>query len=381
MENIYIEDKTRLIKNVTRGCLMCKLVFRRKEEKLPDQKIRPSFRPYTHVFSDLVELKLDSGVTVIIITFFCDFTKRLTAEIIPNKEAATVSMKMMEFITHYGGMGRMCITTDNGQEFVGNKTKNLFESLSVEHTTISPKNSQSNRCERTHRDLRNILKSSSVNARNIKHKLSLACSIFNHRPTSSLGFRTPNQVYANLYPPIYFNLKNTFVKEEINVPSYDDHVSDLREWQNWIAKEHLEIYKNHQEVPQEIFKVGDIVILVEDNLLGHQQKGDGPFVIKAIRPNNGVEILSLIDGRRLPRHMRFLRKVHLSEEEKKKMAENDNLVFNSKTCEYGEIPEKQAFNLLDHNYDSDKSTVIQNQQKVSAVPESKYNLRPRTERK
>jgi len=88
-----------------------------------------------------------------------------------------------------------------------------------------------------------------------------------------------------------------------------------------------------QETQQEIFEIGDIVVLVEDSLLGHQQKGDGPFIIEAIRQNHGAEILSLIDGHRFHRPMRFLRKVHLSEEDKRKMAENDNLVFNSKTNE------------------------------------------------
>lgn len=282
-------------------------------------------------------------------------------------------------IAEVGGQGQMSICTNNGGEFTGAATQNLLESLNVIHFKISPTNSRANLCERFHKELRRILQTTSYTAKTAKHKIDIAISMYNNKPNGALENRTPNQVLSAISPPKYFSMSKPDTTNAEQSPSYEDHLSDLLDLHGNIAKVHLRNFLIYPQVEQTNFKEGDVVVLKESSTIGHQRMNHGPFLVKKLRKNNGLELHNLQTGRPLHRHARFVAKIYLSNEEKEKLIQEDSIIFNPKTLEIGSKNIESVKCLLDFDFKTpQKEENRTNKEKAEQKPENqRYNLRSR----
>ena len=376
-EEVWIESKTKSAHDVCRGCILCKLIYKSTEKKSEDKKIRPAFLPYTMVFTDIIEIRTDTSVGFNILTFQDQFSRKVTYRIVNNKEASTVAEKLAELIAEVGGQGQMSLCSDNGGEFTGTATENMLTSLNIHHCYISPTNSRANLCERFHKELRRILKTTTFNARNAKHKIDLSVSIYNNRPHQALGYLTPNQALSNIDPQKYFCISSP--QDEQEVPAYEDHFTDVRHMQGTIAKHHLETFLAKEPVEQDKFSLNDIVVLRESTVVGHHRINEGPFIVIKVKPQNNVELQSLLTGKRLRRNVRFLSKIHLSDEDKEKFIKNNSIVFNRKTLEIGNHNAESAKCILDLTFGNPHSDPKQQtkEEKTTTITDRRYNLRKR----
>ena len=240
-----------------------------------------------------------------------------------NKEASTVAEKLA-IIAEVGCQGQMSLCSDNGGEFTGGATENMLTSLNIHQCYISPTNSRANLCERFHKELRRILKTTTFNARNAKHKIDLSVSFYNKSPHQALENLTPNQALSNIDPQKYFCISSP--QDEQEVPAYEDHFTDVRHMQGTIAKHHLETFLAKEPVEQHKFSLNDIVVLRESTVVGHHRINEGPFIVIKVKALNNVELQSLLTGKRLRRNVRFLSKIHLSDEDKEKFIKNNSIV-------------------------------------------------------
>ena len=379
-EDVWIEQKTKSTHEVIRACITCKLIYNKNERKIEDQKIKPSFEPFQRVYSDIVEIRTTTGIGINVITFQDQFSRKVIYRIAPNKESTTVAERLAEMIAEVGGQGQMSICTDNGGEFTGAATQNLLESLNVIHFKISPTNSRANLCERFHKELRRILQTTSYTAKTAKHKIDIAISMYNNKPNGALGNRTPNQVLSAISPPKYFSMSKPETTNAEQSPSYEDHLTDLLDLHGNIAKEHLRNFLIYPQVEQTNFKEGDVVVLKENSTIGHQRMNHGPFLVKKLRKNNGLELHNLRTGRPLHRHARFVAKIYLSNEEKEKLIQEDSIIFNPKTLEIGPKNIESVKCLLDFDFKTPQKEEnrTNNKEKAEQKPENRrYNLRSR----
>ena len=378
-EDVWIETKTKSAHDICRACITCKLIYNKTERRIEDQKIRPSFEPYQRVYSDIVEIRTTTGISINVITFQDHFSRKVIYRTAPNKESTTIAERLAEMIAEVGGQGQMSICTDNGGEFTGAATQNLLDSLNVIHYKISPTNSRANLCERFHKELRRILQTTSYTSKNVKHKIDIAISMYNNKPNGALGNRTPNQVLSAINPPKYFSMSKPDMIEYDSSPSYEDHLTDLQDLQGNIAKMHLQNFLIYPKNEQTNFEEGDIVVLKESSLIGHQKVNHGPFIVKKIRKNNGLELHNLLTGRALHRHARFVAKIYLSKDEKERLIQDDSIVFDPKTLEIGPKNIDSVKCLLDFDFKTpEKEEKRYNLRKRKESPEkNRYNLRSR----
>ena len=329
-------------------------------------------------YTDIVEIRSENGSVFNVLSFQDHFSRKVTYRIVRNKESRTVAEALTELITEVGGQGQLTLVSDNGPEFIGKDTEEVLKSLNVRHCYISPTNSRANIVERFHLELRRILKTTSINAKNAKHKINLSISIYNNKPAEALEFRSPNQILSNISPPKYFCMSSPS-EPEIE-PRYEDHITDLREMQGIVAQNHLRNYLSVPVVNQDIFHEGDVCVLQEASIIGHNKVKEGPYVIKKVRNNNNVDIKSLVTGRILPRNTRYLSKIYLSEEDKKKLVVDDSIVFDPKTYEIGPKALDSVKSVLDFTFVNPKqkdSAEVDREQEEEEP--RRFHLRPRNE--
>ena len=148
--------------------------------------------------------------------------------------------------------------------------------------------------------------------------------------------------------------------------------------QGIVATSHLQNFLAVPSTEQDIFEVNDICVLLESTIIGHNKLNEGPYIVKRIRQNNNVDVKSLYTGRILQRNTRYLSKIHLSEEDKKKLVVDDSIVFDPKTKEIGPKDLESVKSVLDYTFKNPK-------QKERDIPEEpattehrhRYQLRPR----
>ena len=375
-EDVWVEAKNKIAAKVCRACILCKLIYRKHEKKSKDQKIRPSFSPYSMAYTDIVEIRSENNAVFNVLSFQDHFSRKVTNRVVRNKESVTVTEALTELITEVGGQGKLTLVSDNGPEFKGKCTEEVLLSLNVRHCYISPTNSRSNIVERFHSELRRILKTTNINARNAKHKINIAVSIYNNKPAEALEFRSPNQVLSNIDPPKYFCLSSPSQPEV--EPKYEDHVTDLKEMQGTVAATHLRNFLAVTPSEQDIFEVNDICVLLESTIIGHNKINEGPFIVKRLRQNNNVDVKSLVTGRIYHRNVRYLSKIHLSDEDKKKLVIDDSIVFDPKTFEIGPKELESVKSVLDFTYKNpNKKDNETPEASTNTEPQHRYQLRPR----
>ena len=142
---------------------------------------------------------------------------------------------------------------------------------------------------------------------------------------------------------------------------------------------HLQNFLIYPKNEQTNFEEGDIVVLKESSLIGHQKVNHGPFIVKKIRKNNGLELHNLLTGRALHRHARFVAKIYLSKDEKERLIQDDSIVFDPKTLEIGPKNIDSVKCLLDFDFKTpEKEEKRYNLRKRKESPEkNRYNLRSR----
>jgi hypothetical protein len=118
-EDVWVESKNKIAAEVCRACILCKLIYRKHEKKSKDQKIRPSFSPYSMAYTDIVEIRSENNTVFNVLSFQDHFSRKVTYRLVRNKESVTVAEALTELITEVGGQGQLTLVSDNGPEFVG----------------------------------------------------------------------------------------------------------------------------------------------------------------------------------------------------------------------------------------------------------------------
>jgi len=205
-EPLWLTNKTELITEITRGCLLCHMQLperfsHRSEEK---QQIRPTLRPYAHVFVDCVDFSFGEK-TIPFLTFVDGFSLRLSAKRLKSKESVNIVPQMMLLLTEFSCSGRTCISSDNGKEFLSKAMAKTLSLMNLDHSQISPYNSRANRAERCHRDIRALLRTIDFDKKDCEWTVQMAVAVYNNRPKSSLNNHSPNEIALMIPQPMIFD--------------------------------------------------------------------------------------------------------------------------------------------------------------------------------
>jgi hypothetical protein len=379
-ESIWLEGKTKLVKQCVQSCLLCALVHKRYATEPSGEPMKPTFEPYSRIYADIVEIKPDkvdsiSESSYSFLTFLDDFSLRATCRFLKQKTSKFVIPAITDLIMEAGAVGQSQIVTDNGPEFVSKDFEECLNTLSVCQSRISPRNSQANRIERFHRTLRSILRCETLTKNNIVQKVTLACHIYNSRPSSSLNGFTPLQTLYNKSPPIYFReLKFDEIKTEYSTPTIDEHLKYLEFFHKSMAELKYDNYFLKGESKSSSLKLNDFVILRDKTPnFSHDANQKGPYIITEVLKHDNFLIKHLYWETKLKRKARFLVKLNLTEEDAKYLADILNIFIDKKngTIHNSKHPVVDSVKTLLNSNPIDYSPIEAN------ITEERYNLRPR----
>ena len=94
-------------------------------------------------------------------------------------------------LVRHGCQGSANICRDNGLEFNNTIFNNCMRELGIYTSNISPYNSRASRVERTHREIRHLLKVLDPDHSDFKYKVKLAIGLYNNTARESLDFLSP----------------------------------------------------------------------------------------------------------------------------------------------------------------------------------------------
>lgn len=332
-EPLWLTQKTELIAEVTRGCLLCHMTLperfsHRSEEK---HQIRPTLRPYAHVFVDCVDLNFGEK-TIPFLTFVDGFSLRLSAKRLKSKESINIVPQMMLLLTEFSCSGRTTISSDNGKEFLSKAMKKTLSLMNLDHSLISPYNSRANRAERCHRDIRALLRTVDFAHKDCEWTVLMAVAIYNNRPKSSLNNHSPNEIALMLPQPLIFD--KLALKQELEDPdnqtNVDDFLDIFSQFQLRIAEEKIRRFSIHENSEETKLKVGDIVLTKPTTVnLGHNRENSGPYEVTRVKSFGSYEIRHLFFNKRTSRNRRHLLRINLSENDLKILRDQSSLYLDN----------------------------------------------------
>ncbi|CAG5104960.1 Oidioi.mRNA.OKI2018_I69.chr1.g1710.t1.cds [Oikopleura dioica] len=382
-EDILIKGRERLVRETTRECLLCHLTSNRYRSSEMKMVMKPNLSgPYRKVFIDLVTFQIETQNrehAVNCLTMVDDFSCRLTYRFVRNKTAAVISKRLLELTCEVGGLGQMEVFSDNGLEFVASKTQDLLEYLQMHAGQISPTNARANKVERCHKSIRDNLRAIALTESNVQHKFDLAVSTYNHQVKSSLDMMTPMEVFG-IKPPRYFSAYLQHRQNESKCDSIREFTQNINILFKNLASFKLNRYLFKSEDSTPLLSEGDIVVLKENSLRKHDPGLSGPYVITNTRSNNCHDIENLFTSQKLMRNGRFLRKVHLSEEDKKNLTSKNLFIRKSGHILFDD----NEIDLAKSSLEQEPEFLLQPQEsktkpkpKSDSKVESSYNLRKR----
>jgi hypothetical protein len=145
----------------------------------------------------------------------------------------------------------------------------------------------------------------------------------NHSPKRDLSFRTPNQVFSGLNPPVYLP---EFKDEMVTLPS--EKIVYLEDLQNQVMLEKVQNYLIMSKNQEGKFKLGEFV-MSRDPVGVTANKIKGPFKVVRVGIKSAVEIEDLVTGVRYKRNGRHLFKIYIRESDMEKFVGSERTMLES----------------------------------------------------
>ena len=277
------------------------------------------------------------------------------------------------------------IQFDNGTEFTNNLLKTSLDKLGVTISYISPYNSRSAAVERAHRTLRSIIRNSTaIDKFHIETKIEMAIDTYNQQPQRGLDYRSPFSILYGIEPKNYL----AYFQDIDNAIHKTDTITDesVSIWVNHLRLLHTErgvealeqyTYKSDSKLIQ--YKEGDIVICFDPkiNLSKVGTIASGPYKVIG-RHLSSYTLSHCFTGIRIKRNHRFIRPLHLKEEVKAAVLENQFLINNKnelvpfKNFQFSHSPTVLKVGIEDEIEPNFKPTIP-----CQAKEEKRYKLRER----
>ena len=320
--NIYIPDKTRIVQEICSRCIYCQFTSKRRQAEI-ETRIKPGFQPFSEISADLISLEgYDSKSNKFLLTFLCKFTLYLDGELLRNKEMNTVAPAFIKLIHKYQLYGTSVIQTDNGLEFRNKMVDNLFEKLSISHSTISAHNSRGARVEQTHSQIRRYLRALETDDKNLALHANLAISSYNAAPNKGLNYISPFEALFGLKPrsPLIFLQESAKpILDEIGNDELHLHQSKwteiIMQHHRLLGNEKLEYYVSSTKTSESYFEPGEIVICFLPSLRIAKTKANsatGPYEVKE-RKVTSYTLIHILSGNKITRNHRFLRRLNMTQ--------------------------------------------------------------------
>lgn len=364
-EPIWIKMVHKKATQIINSCLFCSLAYNRKRTEERKGTISPCLEPFKNVYIDVVDITVD-GKTNLFLTFLDSFSRKLSYRFIPTKEFRHVGAALTELTCSHGMIGSGNLCSDNGGEFVSAKLEECLTQLGVSHTKISPTNSNSNLVERSHKAIREILKTKVLTPANIQHKFALAVATYNNRPQTALNGRSPLEALCNIkVPRMYSKLEiEDQIKTQANI---DIHVSEIQQMHLDLAADKIEKFWLKSNIDKnDTLHCGDFVVLRDKSSIGfHSTAARGPYKIHECRKNNVYALTHVLTDAKLIRNGRFLIKIKFSPEDKFMISNRSGLSLNEKSGELShksQIIDKPAEKFFE--FDSLKKRVVRRSKRL-----------------
>ena len=269
-EPLLLSGITKLVQEATQSCLACYLSNPEKftENKTENLSMQPSLRPYSQIYVDCIEVRVDQKSTTFL-TLLDGFSLRLSVERLQSKEASKIVPKLMLLLTEFGCSGRSNVVSDNGLEFMSSAMQTTLELMQINTSQISPYNSRANRSERAHRDLRSLLRTVNFSFKDTEFVVRMATAMYNNRPKGSLQGKTPNEICMLIPEPLMFDKyslpADNIVK--VNDEIIQNHLAYFSDLQLKVAKSKVENYAIKDQTINHPLKLGDYVVISPHGLI------------------------------------------------------------------------------------------------------------------
>ncbi len=264
------------------------------------QCMEPNQRIHADLFGPLKTMSRDKKF---ILCLTVTFTKYVELVTIPNKEAFTVAMAILNrWICRFGLP--LEIVTDQGKEFTNLMAQQLFKALNIKHSTTSsyhPQcNSQAEVCNKTiAKYLAAFVDSSTLDWEPYVPALMFTYNTSFHRSIQATPFRLEARLPA-FFAPDFCRLHDPDLADN-DLLSMLHHARDLAVQNNLFATDKQKEYFDRQAL-HHTFHEGQFVLLNEFNFLNKNRKlapkYSGPFKILRVKGPHNVELL-LTNGRKI----------------------------------------------------------------------------------
>lgn len=325
--NLFVKNKEKQLSKIANGCLVCLLNKTDKRTEKVKASFKPSFEPHSHVFMDLITLKVGNQ-EVYFHTAICQFSRHLWAARCANKKSRTTARNLSLYAMRFNLCGRARVITDNGQEFLGSDFQEMANVLGISLGAISAYNKTANLVERQHRVIRSFLATTTISMTDVNYVMETAICQVNNSPHEALNGWTPNMVIMNSPPPRLVPMLASEKMEPRTMEEIEeDNLANFRiimEWKKGRLKSQAPDKKaNLQE--------GDFCAMRSPKSLGHANEVSGPYVISKANKNNSFTLKCIQTDRYYTRNSKDLCKIELDESEKTKLMEEWNLPINQKS--------------------------------------------------
>ena len=338
--NIHIKAKYKMTHKVVQECFLCQLSKPSTEGKERiSYSLRPSLEPFTSIRADLLDFSTAGQSFKYVLTLMDTFSLYLECYFLTDKKSTTVAREIALYAVKYGLCGRSEITTDSGTEFENKNLQRELELLNVTKLKISGYNPCSNRVERSHQEIKRLLRNQ-LHKRNwdLKFKIEIAVSKYNNQETKFLNYKTPFYTIfgweADFLSSI-FTIKDN--EEEKFDPMEEEVDEDVTKWINYRDHAFREIamsrYNNHScsfedlETKVQTIRPNDIVAVKFPQKPGQCAKFHfqwrGPFLVTS-KNLNSVRVECFHTRAVFTRNLRLVKKLKL-EKEFEKLLRKENL--------------------------------------------------------
>jgi len=336
---ILIPQKTRILQQISQGCLYCQFQNKRIDQPKMDYKIRPTFAPFIEVSIDLVDIQGMNTKFKYILTFFCKFSRFLATRLLSSKSSDLVTKNLIVLIHQHQLQQKAHIQCDNGTEFCSKTLQQTLQCLGISCSQITPYNSRGSAVERCHSTLRHILRTLPISDSDIRTRVDLATTTYNTSPQQGLDYKSPYSIVYGTPERNYLaymqDMDNTKTFSQLPDEERMNHIS---KWYYFLQQHHktsaeikFERYVNVIDKNEDVFHKDDLVLAFDPIIsLGKTEgtQGKGPFRILR-RHLSAFEMVHCITGARSIRNRRFLRKLKLQPDLQKALLSSEFQIFNS----------------------------------------------------
>lgn len=378
--NFLIPSITKRIKQTVRRCIFCQMNHQTKFHRPDDinYRIQPAVRPWMRLSVDLMDISV-SNQACYLLTFVDKFSRFVDAEIVRRKNAEAIVPAMVLLITRNGAEFEANIASDRGLEFLSSALKEAYRRLKVLGHQQSSYNSRANPCERTHKELRRLLRTLRPTSRDYVQKTLLAVNFYNGLPQAALDMKSPREILTGIPPRAYLNylnpLDSTNLDENVEVADEEDSDRPVCIWADYLDNLHMEHglreldRYNTADQPESVFNVGDLCLVLDPIItLSKTNKPDakGPFMVIS-KNRNTLKLRHIISHHEILRNGRFCRPMKLDDEDRKALIQHEEA---TRLAHKIEVPQLISLARPEIN-------IFDKAQETTDEPQERYNLRER----